>query len=123
MLQDGLGFRTGMPGQQLITWGERLAVPDLFAWTYILALCTVPVSSCFFGDPVTARKGLLVTSLVMCQFALAFRISGVPIYLALLHPVLGPAWWLLAMHSAVASITGRARWKGRSMVDRRLRLI
>ena len=110
-------------GKNLFAVFEYRLLPYLFIWTYILAMCTVPLVCCFHPDPVMARQALATAVILLAQFAIVFGISGMPVGLAMLYPIHAIVWWLLAMNSLVSAATGRAQWKGRQLAGGRLRIL
>lgn len=103
-------------------FGFRL-IPYLLIWTCLMAALVLPPLAALHPDPSISHVARQTSIVLLLQFATVMHTSRVPIWLALMYPVYGVLWWLMAMNSMVALVTGRAKWKGRQLAHSRLRLL
>ncbi len=73
--------------------------------------------------PTTAGIAASGVLLALAQWLLFYARLGFPIYLGLFYPVTITLYTLLALRSLILTLTGRAHWKDRPMVRKRVRWI
>jgi len=122
------GLRDAVAGfsKNLFSLFNYRVLVALFVWVWLLMITWHPIVSLGaaiangFGVPLAPVATVAVSASVWLLASLRF---GLPWHLFLLGPAIVSVSAFIGLRAMVLALAGRARWKGRTLVFRRARLI
>jgi chlorobactene glucosyltransferase len=120
MYDSGRAAYAGLGKNLFAAFGSRL-IPYLFVWIWLAILFLKPpalLALSLLGLASYAHLWLLVCCIgtALALWLIVYRHLGHPAYLALLYPITLVAVEWVALSSLWLTLTGRLKWKGRTLI-------